>query len=439
VTEVSGTARVLATLLACLRLFAVALILLIAVPIVRGQPSPLTAMLSGERAIGAYIPLSATADDQVSRQELRDQLQALMAHHATLVVRFMRATVSSDPGFVDAANAVLVRNTEDLQAALKPALGDDVAVAFGAQWQHHTGLLFNYAAGVRDEDASALREVRGQLASYVSDQAALLATATDERLSVEMGETALQMQADLLLYQIDAYARGDYEQAYELEREAYAHMYPLAAALAAAATGHAPDAVKTSPTEELRTDLALLLGDHVELAIDTMRSGVGGGKDFPAAAAALDANTGELTSALDTMFGAKRAKRFNRVWADHIDLLVNYTVAVTDNDAAAQTQTAERFDEVSARFGKVLAKTTGGAVEATAAARAMAAHEQLLLDQIEAYADGDYVQAQDIAYTAYQHIHGLADTLAVGFIDALNAGLPRGGADTGGGGTAETS
>ena len=441
VTKTSGTARVLATLLACVRIVAVALILLIAVPIVFRQPSPLPAMLSGDHSIGAYIPTSASAssDDEVSRQELRDQLQALMAHHATLAVRFMRATVASDPGFVDAANAVLVRNTEDLQTALRPAVGNDFAAAFADRWELHTRLLFDYAAGVREDDDAATDEARAKLATYIGDQASLLAEATDDHLTRQMGETALRMQVDLLLYQIDAYARRDYEQAYELEREAYAHMYPLAAMLASAATGQAPDAVKTSPTEELRTDLALMLGEHVELAIDTMRSGVAGRDEFEAAAAELDANTAELTSALDSMFGAKRAKRFNRAWADHIDLLMRYTVAVADNDAAAMAQVGDQFDDVSAGLGKMLAKTTGGAIEATTVARAMVAHQQLLVDQVEAYADADYVQAHDIAYTAYQHIHGLAGTLAVGIIDALNDGLPQGGADTGGGGTAEAS
>jgi len=41
--------------------------------------------------------------------------------------------------------------------------------------------------------------------------------------------------------QIDAYAAGDYEQAYELAREAYAHMYELGTTLAGAIVAQSPD------------------------------------------------------------------------------------------------------------------------------------------------------------------------------------------------------
>jgi hypothetical protein len=50
--------------------------------------------------------------------------------------------------------------------------------------------------------------------------------------------------------------------------------------------------------------MAMLMGEHVELAVDTMRAGVNGDPEFEAAAGAVDANTRTVTDAMSRMFGA---------------------------------------------------------------------------------------------------------------------------------------
>ncbi|HSK98153.1 MAG TPA: hypothetical protein VK891_16120, partial [Euzebyales bacterium] len=47
-----------------------------------------------------------------------------------------------------------------------------------------------------------------------------------------------------------------------------------------------------------------------------------------------------------------------------------------------------------------------------------------------------YGEAHDLSYVAYEHIRGTADTLALGFADAVGENLPLGAPATGGGGTA---
>src|SRR5918996_4382559 len=98
-----------------------------------------------------------------SSAPLSSQLETLLGHHVTLVIRFMRATVSGDPGFVDTADAALVRNTEDLTNALTPAVGEQQAQAFGELWQQQVQALFTYAAGVRDDDQGAKDDALAQL------------------------------------------------------------------------------------------------------------------------------------------------------------------------------------------------------------------------------------------------------------------------------------
>ena len=371
------------------------------------------------------------ADD--SGVSLSTQLEALLGHHVTLVIRFMRATVSGDPGFVDTADAALVRNTEDLTAALTPTVGEQQAQAFGELWQQQVQALFNYAAGVRDDDQGAKDDALAELDRFVDDQSALIAELTNGRLPREEAAEHLRDKVAQLTDQVDAYAAEDYKRAYALQRKAYALMFPIGMALADA-TQEMP--AKPTPTDQLSSALAQLLGEHVEIAIDAMRAGVEGAPEFEAAAGALNANTEDVAGAMDSLFGADRAEAFNQLWADHINLFVEYTVAVAEKDETAKKAVAGRFEKVISRFGTTLADTTDGEVDADVVQEAMTGHEHQLFEQIEVYADQRYGEAHDLSYVAYEHIRGTANVLAMGFAEAVGENLPLGGPDTGGGATA---
>ena len=83
------------------------------------------------------------------------------------------------------------------------------------------------------------------------------------------------------------------------------------------------------------------------------------------------------------------AQEFNEVWADHIDLFVEYTIAVVEDDAAAKQSVRDRFDRVVHRFGTTLETATDGRVDADGVVKAMGEHERQLVDQIELFADDD--------------------------------------------------
>ena len=433
----SGTTRVLVALQLCVRVLAVGLGLIVLVSTIRGAPLSLERLVSLPGSVSAVLTTSASSDSPAGqrpagRARLRRQLQELLSHHATLVVRFMRSTVSGEAGFIDAADAVLIRHTADLQTTLEPAIGTDHAAALADGWADNTQALFRYAAALRDDDDAAQQDARQELSSYVDAQATLLADATAGHIDEDMASAGLRMQLDLLLYQIDSYARGDYDQAYELEREAYTHMYPFAAGLASGATGHSPDGVHGSPLEQLTSQLSGMLGAHVELSIDALRAGVAGSDEFAAATAALDTNSRELSATLEGLVGARRSRQLTARWADQIDLLMRYAVAVADHEPSTRRKVRERLRAVTNRFGHTLRAITHDEADVAAAVDALRSQQLLLLDQIEAYAVGDHAAAHDISYSAHHRVHGMAHALA----KALIAAMPQGGAQTGGGGTA---
>lgn len=437
----SGEAtRVLAVAGTVVRVALVLALIAVVTPMVAGETGVLDRLMRGgtpaEAWAEANVVFARDGATPAQRRELRSQLQAHLAHHATLSIRFMRATVSGDPEFVETANAVIVRNTRDLRRTLEPAIGDQLAERFATLWEQQTGHLFTYAAAVRDGDEGAGDKARQQITESIAALAALLDEATGGQLSADIAATKLQMQADLLLYQIDAYGEHNFALAYELEREAFANMFPLGAALAAGAVGEDPRHVATSPREEIASSLALLMDEHVELLIDVIRAGANGSPEFGAAASSLDANTAELTTAMRTLLGNRAAERYNRRWVRHIDLLMRYTVAVAENDVTARTRLQRKLEETMRGFGPALAQATGGSVRAKMVTNAMTTHQYQMLDQVSAFVNGDFARAHETAYDAYTHMNDLATRLGKALGTALKKGLPRGGAATGGGGMA---
>ena len=432
-------AHSLASLLWVIRLLVVVLGLAVVNFVVRGEQASVNQLLSIPRSIGAIVTTSSTPvaveTTPLGRAQLRRELQRLFAHHATLVVRFMRATVSEDPGFVDAANAAVARHTQDLDATLRRTLDPEDATLLANEWAAQTQALFAYATALRDGDDAAREAAREQLHSQVAQHAVQIVEATGGRVDENVAITALQMQVDLLQFQIDAYARADHDQAYELQREAYAQLAPFAETLAAGATAHRRDTVD-APAEELTAQMSRLLGAHAELSIDALRAGVSGSDEFAAATAAVQSNGQDLSSALEALLGTRPSRKIDALWATQTDLLVRYAVAVAEHDPATRREVRDRLMSVAVKIGRTLQRTTDGAVHASAVASALRSHQMLLLDQLEVYAVADYATAHDISYVAHGQINDLAHSLATSFVDVAQTHAPSGGAATGGGGTA---
>lgn len=444
---VRRTASVIVTAVVVLTALTIALITL------TGRQDPIVSTVDAEPVAMAQAPPSEQSSEQATEhasehaptappadtQAATLQMQSLLGHHVTLGIRFMRATVNDDPGFVDAANASLVRHIGDIERALEPLAGAEQAAEFGDRWEQHTQSLFQYAQAARDDDETAREQAGTALATDVDDLSAILEDLTDGNLARPAAREALESMTQLLTEQIDAYAAEDYERAYQLERDVYAMSSGVGQTLAEAAMGNTPGTVEYTPREQLAGSLAMLMGEHVELAVDAMRAGVNGDPEFEAAAGAVDANTRAVTDAMSSMFGDDTARQFNRLWADHIDLFIDYTAARAAGDDEAMTRARDEFDQVVRQFGSALATISDGALSEDAVNEVLTAHEMHLLDQIDVYAGDDYERAHDIAYTAYQHMRDVALVLADGFAEAIGDEMPAGGADTGGGATSHAT
>ena len=381
----------------------------------------------------------AVAVEQPSPVELRAQLEQLLGQHAILTVRLTRARLRGDGDLAQSADGALSKNAAEIAAPIGAVYGAEAGETFEQAWFNHVTSVFNYARGVADDDAAVMSETRRQLDGYVTDLSVYLSEATHQAIPAEVVAEELRMHVNLLLEQVDAYAAEDYERAFQLERETYAHMFPLGKALAAGiVTGDGGElpADFDSPAAELQSQLGMTLGEHAELAVDAMRSGISGLPDFPAAAGALDQNTNELTGMIESVFGPESAPSFQTLWSDHIDAFVAYTQALAGKDEAAQEAAQARLTGFNSDFAQFLSTATQGRLETAALADAFVMHEQMLMQQINEYAAADYITAHQVSYDAYQHMFALAEQAATAIGETVAAGSPEGGAETGVGGTA---
>lgn len=381
----------------------------------------------------------APAAAELTAVELRAQLEQLLGQHAFLAVRLTRSRLRGDEDLAQSADAALSKNTADLGELIGSVYGADAAKQFEQLWFRHVTYLFNYARGVADNDAAVKSKARRDLDDYTTALSAFVETATKKAIPASVLAPKLQMHVDQLLEQVDAYAAEDYKRAFAVERESYAHMFPLGKALAAGIVtgeGTALPADFDSPERELQSQLGMLLGEHAELAVDAMRSGFSNFADFPAAAAALDQNTRELTGMIESVFGAASARSFQRLWSAHIDDFVTYTQALATDDAALEATAKERLKRFNAHFATFLSTSTHGRLATPALADAFVMHEDLLFRQINAYAEQDYSTAHQVAYDAYKHMFAVAAQAATAIGETMMAKSPKGPAETGVGGMA---
>jgi hypothetical protein len=226
----------------------------------------------------------------------------------------------------------------------------------------------------------------------------------------------------------------DYATADRIYREGYAHAYVLGKALAGAILAPDQASALETPTWRLRSELGRLFGQHVELIVDATRSAVTNSADFATAADGLNANTRELAGAMDSLFGAASAAKFQSLWADHVDQVMAYTAGVVARDAKRRDDAVRKLTAFEGQLGSFLNTATAGKLDAAHLAKDMVEHDQMLMRHADAFAAKDYRKAHDLAYETYEYAPELAGELADAFGATVASRLPRGGPETGQGG-----
>jgi hypothetical protein len=396
------------------------------------QPAP-------TRSFAAHRTPLSPLDPKRQAVELRTGLEELFGQDVFVGVRVTRSRLRGDPDFTQAAVDALSRNSDDLTTLLGRVYGSARAQEFRRLWESQQEELVAYARAASQHDQAAKAAARGQLDASPGRIAQFLHDLTPGGAAAPAISSRLKTHIDDLIRFTDAYAAGDYATAYRIERVDYERQFALGTVIAAGiAGGRGGDlpAAFDSPLTRLRSTLGELLGEHLQLAVDAMGAALRGGPEFRADAAQVNADTEQLASAFGVLFGPQSATRFESVWGDHVDALVSYSGAVAAQDQKGKDQALAQLHAFEQHLSTFLSTSTDGRLKAPALSEMLHMHDRDLVEQLDAYARGDYATTYRTTYDAYHHMFDVAKTLSGAIGPTIAARLPKGGVQTGGGGMA---
>jgi hypothetical protein len=375
------------------------------------KPEPASAFLCSVSGRVTTPPL-ATAAVAKPASDLRIALGRLLGEHAYLVMEAMRAAAQDRPDF-DALDSGLEGNSRALASAIASVYGDDAGAAFSPIWQQHIDAMFAWARATAGNDTVAKHAALAEMQDYRAKFGAFLKGA-NPRISGDAEAHALQLHLD----QLTSFVGMDYEQAFATERAAYSHMFDFGDHLARQIVAQFPDRfpdgkVAFSPSTTLRLTLGRLLGEHLVLAAEAMRSGLLERVDAAAAAAALGANGADLAAVVGKVFGADAQGAFADVWGLHVKAYLDYIDAVREGDAAGR-QTA--LDSLHT-YHRTLADFLHGAIPSLSVAdleSLISHHVSALVSQVDAAAAGDHARAVTVTREAYAQMFEVGDALGTG-------------------------
>jgi plastocyanin len=162
----------------------------------------------------------------------------------------------------------------------------------------------------------------------------------------------------------------------------------------------------------LRVALNNLFAEHVYLAARATGAALGNRQpEFEAAAAALDANSVDISRAIGMAYGPDAEAAFLPLWRAHIGMVVDYTTGKATQDQAKQDKAVQDLIGYTQDFGAFLSDANEN-LPKDVVAGLVKDHVLTLKDVIDAQAAGD-PKAQFTAIRAAGHHMGMiADPLA---------------------------
>jgi hypothetical protein len=364
------------------------------------------------------------------------QFDQLLGQHAFVTVQLMRGMVSAEPDARQAAGSALQANTEALSQLVATSYGTADGDSFRQLWQRRIADLSLYADSVSNGDAAGKQTAQNALISDSRNYGAWLADASGNRVKSSAAAATARQHVQGLMQQVDAYHVKDYARAYALERQVYEQIFSSGSSLAKGSVDAKAAAAFDAPAEKLREAFAMLLGEHMTMLIETQRATFNGAQEFQAASAQVNANTNTIAKAMESIVGPKAAAEFKSAWANHIDGLVAYTAAVAGNDASKQSSAEKELNQVAVDLAVYFSHVVKNQSAVVPLTSAITSHDRHLMDHVDAYAERDFGAAQQMELDGYQQMLGISDTLVSAIQRVVKPGLPVGGSQTGGGGTA---
>jgi hypothetical protein len=394
----------------------VALLSILALSVAAVASGALTSTGNGQRSMrGMHMTMSHSTAASPKAVQLRIALNQLLGEHAILAIQATQRGLVGGKDFNAVANA-LDQNSVAISKAIGSVYGPAAANQFlnGKNlWRAHIRYFVDYTVASAKHDTAGQKKAVANLMTYIQTQAAFFAKATGlpkKALVDDLTAHVLQLKG-----QLDAFAKGNYAQAYSLTNAAYEHMGMTADLLAGAIAKQKHLGSTSSPAANLQIALDRLLGEHALLATWATQAGLNGDKNFPALAKQLDRNSVAISQAIGSLYGAAAARQFlngKNLWRDHIEDFVAYTAATAKHDKAGQKKAVSDLMAYIQTQAAFFAKAIG--LPKTALVNDLTAHVLQLKGALDDYAGKRYTATFTLVGGAYDHMFMTGNVLAGG-------------------------
>jgi hypothetical protein len=364
---------------------------------------------------GMHMTISHSTAASPKAVQLRIALNQLLGEHAILAIQATQRGLAGGKDF-NAVAKELDNNSVALSKAIGSVYGPEAANQFlnGKNlWRAHIKYFVDYTVATAKHDKAGQKKAVANLMVYIQTQAAFFAKATGlpkQALVNDLTAHVLQLKG-----QLDAFAAGNYAQAYALTNGAYEHMGMTADLLASAIAKQKHLGSTTSPAADLEVALDRLLGEHALLATWATQAGLAGGKNFPALAKQLDANSVAISKAIGSLYGSAAAKQFldgKNLWRAHVGDFVAYTVATAKHDKAGQKKAVADLTAYIQTQAAFFATAIG--LPKQALVNDLTAHVLQLKGALDDYSGKRYGATFALVSGAYDHMFMTGNVLASG-------------------------
>ncbi|QHJ71341.1 copper amine oxidase [Planococcus halotolerans] len=364
--------------------------------------------------------------------ELRSNTDHLFTEHAYLIITAMRKSNNGDPDAAQ-AEAAVINNGKDLQAAIASLYGEDAGAEFIKNWTDHIGYFMDYANAVSAGDMEAKQTALDNLANYTHLSGKFQEKLTEGRVMEAAVVNVLSTHIDQITGSYDAYVSGDYQQAYTIQSEAMEHLLNnVSKTLSDAYTQQFPemfnDTKAVTKAADLRSNLSFLLAEHFALLQQSMQNGFEQSEEYDANLALLNENTEQLAAAIASVYGEEAGAQFNETWSNHIDYFMEYVMGTVNESQEEKEAALAELDQYRADFSEFMSGATEGRVEASALSEGLQMHVNQAIGTFNSYVEGDYEQTWTTAREGYKHMFTPGKLLSSAIVQQFPeqfAGLPE--------------
>ena len=351
----------------------------------------------------------------VDAADLRSKMTALLQENVFLTAMATQAIATS----ADPAPALAAReaNAKALQDAFTSIFGAGPGSQFGTLWRRHLQSFLDYAKAKVAGDTNGAATVKASFDPFLADLGTFFDTTTNGNIQQAASTTEVKPYVTAVLSAIDAQAAKKATQ-YDSIKKAADKTNDLANVLVVGFQKGKPGAFRGDPTTGhavLRSELTLVLEQHVYLAGLAIKAALSGG-DATAASATLDANSANLANVFAAVYGDDARQQVLALWRKHIGFFVDYAKATAAKSSSSAGTARSNLDQYRADFGALLESLTKGRLTKSAVSSDLAVHVSTLSNAIDAIAANDPSQVAKLS-TAAQHMDGTATTVADALAD----------------------